>query len=309
MGVALTLPPSGEQIELLHGEQRAVIVEVGAGVREYSSGARNVLDPYGERDMCDGAHGAPLIPWPNRIGGGRYTFEGVEHQLALSEPAAGNAIHGLLRWLPWRVLERERERVMMGTRLLPQPGYPFALEVSVAYDLGDRGLTVASTAVNIGDRACPYGAGQHPYLSAGGALVDECVLELPASTRLLSDERGLPVGAEAVEGGDFDFRAARQVGARRFDAAFTDLARDGDGRALARLSCPDGHGVELWVDRHHEYLQVFSGDTLAPARRRRALAIEPMTCAPDAFRSGQGLTRLDPGASLRSVWGVALAAR
>jgi aldose 1-epimerase len=305
----MTLAPSGEQIELRRDEQRAVIVEVGAGVREYSAGARNVLDPYSERDMCDGAHGAPLIPWPNRIGDGRYLFEGLEHQLALSEPAGGNAIHGLLRWRPWRVLERECERVVMGVRLLPQPGYPFALEVSVAYELTEGGLTVLTTALNIGDRACPYGAGQHPYLSAGDGLVDDCLLELPASTRLLSDERRLPVGVEAVEGGEFDFRAPRRLGAQRLDVAFTDLARDGGGRAVARLSCPDGHRVELWMDRHHEFLQVYTGDTLAPARRRRGLAIEPMTCAPNAFKSGQGLARLDPGGSLTSTWGVRLAGR
>jgi aldose 1-epimerase len=305
----MTIPPSGEQVELLCGDQRAVIVEIGAGVRSYSAGGRDVLDPYGERDMCDGAHGAPLIPWPNRIRDGRYAFDGAEHQLALSEPAAGNAIHGLLRWLPWRVLERERERVVMGVRLLPQPGYPFALDVSLAYELTEGGLTVLTTALNIGDRACPYGAGQHPYLSAGEGLVDDCLLELPVSTRLLSDERRLPIGVETVEGGEFDFRAPRRLGAQRLDEAFTDLARDGEGRAVARLSCPDGHRVELWMDRRHEFLQVFSGDTLAPARRRRGLAIEPMTCAPNAFQSGHGLARLDPGGSLRSAWGVRVAGR
>ena len=301
--------PSGEQIELIHEEQRAVVVEVGAGVRQYAVGARHVLDPYAEYEICDGAHGAPLIPWPNRVGDGRYSFDGVEHRLALSEPAAANAIHGLLRWRPWQVLERERARVVMGASLHPQPGYPFALDLRIAYELSDDGLAVRTTAVNVGDSACPYGAGQHPYLSAGEALVDECLLELPASTRLLTDERRLPSGQEPVRGGELDFRRARRLGALRLDDTFTDLSRDDRDRALARLHCPDGHTVELWVDRHHEYLQLFTGDTLAPPRRRRGLAVEPMTCAPNAFQSGQGLTRLDPGSTFTSAWGVRLLGR
>jgi aldose 1-epimerase len=306
VGAAVSRAPSGEQIELIHGEQRAVIVEVGAGVRAYAVGAREVLDPYAERDICDGAHGAPLIPWPNRVGDGCYRFDGVEHRLALSEPAAGNAIHGLLRWRPWQVLERERTRVVMGVPLHPQPGYPFALDLTIAYELGEGGLTVSTTVVNVGDRACPYGAGQHPYLSAGEALVDACLLELPAATRLLSDARRLPSGEAPVLGGELDFRRGRLLGALRLDDTFTDLAREHRDRALVRLHGPDGHTVELWVDGHHDYLQLFTGDTLTPARRRRGLAVEPMTCAPNAFQSGRGLTRLDPGASFTSTWGVRL---
>lgn len=72
-----TLPPSGEQFEISYGEQRATIVEVGAGVREYVVGERPVLDPYPLQAMCDGGHGAPLIPWPNRIADGRYRFDDV----------------------------------------------------------------------------------------------------------------------------------------------------------------------------------------------------------------------------------------
>src|SRR5207248_5710713 len=114
--------PSGEQLEIAHGEQRATIVEVGGGIREYELAGRPVLDPYRAEAMCDGAHGAPLIPWPNRLGEGRYSFEGHDYQLALTEPERGNAIHGLLRWCNWRALERGDDRVVMGTRLHPLQG-------------------------------------------------------------------------------------------------------------------------------------------------------------------------------------------
>jgi aldose 1-epimerase len=301
------LAPSGEQYEISHGEQRATIVEVGGGVRAYEAGSRAVLDAYRAEKMCDGAHGAPLIPWPNRLADGRYTFDGVEHQLALSEAPRHNAIHGLLRWRSWHAAEREPNRVVMTIRLDPMDGYPFALDVRIGYELSDSGLTVATSASNVGERPCPYGAGQHPYLSAGGGLIDECALELAAETQILIDqERKLPIGHALVEGTLVDFRAPRLIGEQQMDFAFTDLARDDAGIARARLSAPDGTSVELWADKHYPILQVYTGDDLAPERRRRGLAVEPMTCAPNAFQSGRGLVELQPGATFTARWGVGL---
>jgi aldose 1-epimerase len=304
----MTYAPSGEQFAIVCGEQRATIVEVGGGVREYAVGGLPVLEPYRIEDMCDGAHGAPLIPWPNRLADGRYRFDGTDYEVALSEPAKHNAIHGFLRWRSWRALQLEPSRVILGTRLRPQPGYPFALDISLAYELSEEELTVRSTAVNVGEHACPYGAGQHPYLSAGEGLVDDCLLELPARTRLLTDEqRQLPIGSESVDGGEFDFRAARLLGDIRVDSAFTDLTREDSGRAVVKFFRPGGERVELWVDEHHRFIELYTGDTLAPSRRRTGLAVEPMTCAPNAFQSGDGLVRLEPGQSLSTRWGVRLA--
>jgi aldose 1-epimerase len=303
--VTTAMVPSGEQFEIAHGDQRAVIVEVGGGVREYSAADRPVLQSYPVGEMCDGAHGTPLIPWPNRLADGCYHFDGIDHKLPLSEPEKGNAIHGLLRWRPWRASERQPSRVVMSTRLHPQPGYPFALDVSVAYELSDGGLTVSTTAVNIGKRTCPYGTGQHPYISPGEGLVDDCLLELPAHTRVVADnERQLPTDREPVEGSEFDFLKRRRLDGIQIDSAFTDLIREASGRAVTRLSRPDGSCVELWADEHYPFIEIFTGDGLSPSRQRRGLAIEPMTCAPNAFQSGEGLVRLDPGQSLTTRWGI-----
>ena len=300
-------PPSGAQFELTSGSGRATIVEVGGGIREYFDGERPVLEPYGVADLCDGAHGAVLAPWPNRLRDGRYSFDATERQLALTEPAKGNAIHGLLRWRPWRAVEQETDRVLVAARIHPEPGYPFDLELSVEYRLSRNGLTVTSSARNLGEGPCPYGTGQHPYLSPGDARVDECELELPAETLITTDSlRQLPNGREPVAGGAFDFLAPRRIGASVIDSPFTDLRRDADGRARARLHAPDGATVELWVDESYPYLEVFTGDTLAAARRRRGLGLEPMSCPPNAFQSGESLLRLEPGASHVARWGVAL---
>lgn len=302
------LPPSGEQFEIIHGEQRATIVEVGGGVREYEVSGRPVLDPYPLEARCDGAHGAPLIPWPNRLADGRYSFDGADYQVALTEPVKGNAIHGFLRWRGWQAVEREPARVAMATTIHPLEGYPFALAVNVAYELDEAGLTVTTSATNVGAKPCPYACGQHPYLSPGAGLIDECSLELDAGTRILTDsERQLPTGTEAVAGTAFDFRAARRLGDQRIDFAFTDLGRDEEGRAWVRLTGPDSRRAELWVDESYPIVELYTGDTLSEPRRRRGLGAEPMSCPPNAFQTGEGVLRLEPGQTTISRWGVRLA--
>lgn len=260
--------PSGQQFEIVWRDQRATVVEVGGGIRQYGVGDRPVLDPYPVEAMCDGAHGAPLIPWPNRLADGRYRFDCVDYQVALSEPEKHNAIHGFLQWRPWQVRRQRKTRVTMGTRIFPMQGYPFQLDIQVDYALGDKGLTVTTTATNAGNRPCPYGAGQHPYLSPGPGLVDDATLQLAAATRIVTDaQRQLPIGTEAVAGSAYDFREPRLLGTQRLDFAFTDLTRDADGRAWARLTGPDGRHAELWVDSNYPIIEIYTGDTLAPESR------------------------------------------
>ncbi len=303
----MAIPPSGEQFEITDGSQRATVVEVGGGVREYVVGERAVLDPYPVDAMCDGDHGKPLIPWPNRLADGTYRFDGDDHQVALTEPDKHTAIHGFLRWRSWQAVEHTTNRVVMAIRLHPLTGYPFTLDVQVAYELGDDGLVVTTTATNLSERACPYGAGQHPYLSPGAGRIDDCTLQLDASTRILTDnERQLPTGTASVDGTEFDFRSARKLGDQKLDYPFTDLGRDQDGRAWARLTAADGARSEVWVDEHHPIIELYTGDTLAPARRRRGLGCEPMTCPPNAFQSGEQLIHLAPDRSLTTRWGARL---
>jgi aldose 1-epimerase len=303
----MTTPPSGQQFEITSGDHRATIVEVGGGVRTYDVGDRPVLHPYDLDAMCDGAHGAPLIPWPNRLADGRYEFEGQELQVDLTEPTKKNAIHGFLRWRPWSAEKPGSDQVVMRTRLYPMTGYPFMLDVEVDYELTSDGLLVQTTARNIGDAACPYGCGQHPYLSPGEGLIDDCRVTVTASTRIdTDDERQLPTGREPVEGTSYDFRQSDRIGDRKVDYAFTDLLRDGDGLAWTHLEGTDGATASLWVDGSYDFLEIFTSDTLAEGRSRRGLGVEPMTCAPNAFNSGEGLVVLQPGESLTTRWGVTL---
>jgi aldose 1-epimerase len=300
--------PSGEQFQIRHGDQAATAVEVGGGVREYLDGERHVLHPYDVDALCDGAHGAPLIPWPNRLDDGRYTWDGRERQLELTEPEKRNAIHGLLRWRNWSLLDRAEDRVRVGTRLHPSDRWPFPLDVSVEYALSDDGLTVETRAQNIGEEPCPYACGQHPYLSPGAdATLDGCTLELRAATRIDTDpERQLPTGTTPVEGSDYDFRSARPIGGLQVDNAFVHLERDAEGRAWVKLGCPDGRTVELWADEAYPVIEIYTADTLAPERRRRGLGAEPMTAPPNALATGELIVRLEPGQEHVARWGVRL---
>jgi len=300
----MSMSPSGEQLEIAAGDQRAVVVEVGGGLRSYSAGGRDVLDGYGEDQMCTSGRGQVLAPWPNRLEDGTYEFAGTRHQLPLTEPEHANAIHGLVRWVPWAAAEREPHSVVMTHVLHPRPGYPFRLELRIAYELSDEGLSVATSATNAGTRPCPYGIGAHPYLTLGAETVDAAILRAPARTVLEADDRGLPVGRVSVAGTEYDFREPRQIGATRLDHAFTDLLRDGDGLARVRLVDP-GTDAELvlWVDESYRYLMLFTGDPL-PDVNRRSLAVEPMTCPPNAFRSGEEVVVLEPGETFTSTWGL-----
>ncbi len=298
--------PSGQQIEIVHREQRATVVEVGGALRTYCIGEREVLDGYSSHERCTGARGQTLIPWPNRLEGGAYTFDGQEHQLPVSEPEKHNAIHGLVRWSNWSVAERDNHRVVMTHRLHPQPGYPFALDLSIAYSLSAAGLRVTTTATNIGPKPCPYGAGAHPYLTVGTELLDDAMLTIPAHTWLPADGRGIPHGEQPVDGTPYDFRAARTIAGTELDTGYTDLLRDDEGLARVELSVRGGDAaVALWLDESHPYLMVFTGDSLPePEHRRRGLGVEAMTCAPNAFRSGAGLRVLEPGSSFTGGWGI-----
>jgi aldose 1-epimerase len=299
-------PPSGRQFEIEHGDQQATVVELGAALRTFAVDAHDRIDGYARDEMCSGSRGQLLVPWPNRIAGGRYEFGGVDHQLALNEPAMNNAIHGLGRWVNWTVDEHAADGVTLSYALYPQPGYPFLVALEVAYELDDDGLRVRTTATNLGDEPCPYGAGCHPYLRLDPERIDGLELLSPAATYYESDENKIPTGRSTVAGTAFDFRAPRPIGATVMDHAFTDLARDADGRATVRVRDPaTGETVELWCDARYAYLMIFTGDALPdPERRRAGLAVEPMTCAPNAFRSGDGLEVLQPGATTAATWGM-----
>jgi aldose 1-epimerase len=144
----------------------------------------------------------------------------------------------------------------------------------------------------------------HPYLTLGTETVDTVILRAPGRTVLHTDERGIPVSTAPVAGTEYDFREPRPIGAMKLDHAFTDLEREDDGLARVEL----GHAerdtaLTLWLDESYPYLQLFTGDPL-PDVDRRSLAVEPMTCPPNAFRTGESVVVLEPRGSTTATWGI-----
>jgi len=297
--------PSGQQFQIRYGDQVAVVTEVGATIRQYGIGDRPVLDGFGPDEVCSGGRGQHLIPWPNRIRDGRYQHAGQTHQLPLTEPANHNAIHGLVRWAAWVVAERSESQAVLTVTIPPQPGWPTSLDVAVAVELGESGLTVTTTAHNVGAVSAPYGTGAHPYLTLGAERVDSATIQVPAATYLAPDDRGIPADPKSVQGSAYDFRQPRRLGDLVLDTAFKDIDRDPDGSWRVTMSdAGTGSAATLWADEAYTWIQLFTGDTLPPDKARRGLAVEPMTCGPDAFNAGDGLVVLQPGDSHRARWGI-----
>jgi aldose 1-epimerase len=279
------------------------VVEVGGGLREYAVDGVAVVDPYPAEVVCPRGAGQQLAPWPNRLRDGKYTVGDATYQLPITEPARFNASHGLVRWASWQRVEQTPESIELSYVLPPQPGYPWALGLTTRWSVGADGLRADHTVVNLGDKPAPFGFGTHPYLRVGEQALDDLVLHVPASERLLVDDRMLPTGREQVAGTPYDFGTPRPIEDVEFDYAFTGLTRGEDGLARVRLTSPAGGGVELWQDAAFDWVQLYSG--VGPSgQARHTLAVEPMSCPPDAFRSGDGLIMLTPGDRWVGSWGI-----
>lgn len=291
---------TGTWYEITAGDYTATISEVGAGLAGLDHGDRAITTPWPGDRLPPMSDGAVLIPWPNRIRDGEYSFGGKGYQLPLSEPAQHNASHGLLRWERWEVADSDASSITLGIELVPQTGYPFELACVLRYALtADSGLTVTVTVTNHGALAAPFGAGFHPYLDFDGYDFDRLEVDVPADTMLLTDDRQIPIGRTSVAGTPYQLSPNRPLGSLRLDHGFTDLTAP---RATVGVG---DHRSTIWWSEEFRYLQVFT----PPIERfgRTALAIEPMTCPANAFNSGEGLVALEPGEQWSAAWGISAA--
>ncbi|RSM76000.1 aldose epimerase [Kibdelosporangium aridum] len=290
-------------LEIVHGAARAVITETGAGLRAYEVDGVPFSETYGYGETPPFGSGAVLVPWPNRTAAAQWHLNGELQQLDVSEPARGNAIHGLVRRLQWTVLEHVASSVSLEVEIEPQAGWPVRLRTTIAYSLDDTGLTVTHGVHNIGDRPTPFGVGTHPYPRAGNDSTDSCTLQLAATTVLpLDSARMVPCGpAVPVAGTEYDFLTARPLRDVHLDTPFGGCLPGEDGLVRHVVTGPSG-GVELWADPDFKWVQVFTPGEFPG--RGRAIAIEPMTCPPDALNSGTDLITLEPGESWAGRWGM-----
>ncbi|WP_077489058.1 aldose 1-epimerase family protein [Sinomonas mesophila] len=293
------------EYEIAAGDYTAVVTARGAALRTLAHRGRDLVVPFAAGGPIPDYRGVIAAPWPNRIADGAYTFDGAEHRLPVNEPERGCALHGLAFDRNWALVDADARSVVLALDLAPTPGYPFALRLEAGYRLGEDGLDWEVRAVNMGRSPAPYGVCPHPYLVAGESPLDEWELWLPADTFLeVTPDRLLPVATRSVDRHAFDFRARRRIGTTEIDHAFTDLGFDAAGRARLELWDPAGTGVAMEWDASCPWLQLHTADKQPPLPNRLGLAVEPMTCPPDAFNSGTDLVRLPPGGDHRARWRI-----
>jgi aldose 1-epimerase len=287
---------TGKQFTITAGEHELTAVEVGGGLRRYAHSGTDVVAPYAEDELPPNGAGSVLMPWPNRLRGGRYTFAGRQYQVPITEVARGNAIHGLARWARWVPVAVNASSVTLGCDIPPQTGWPFEVRAEVTYALHpDHGLTVTAVARNHGDSPAPFGAGFHPYVGLRGHRLDETTLHVPARQRFVTDEAQLPVGPQDVAGTPYDFGKARRLKTLRMDDTF---AAPGPSAVDVRTS---SGGAHLWYDAAFGFVQVYTNEELEGGP---AIAVEPMTCPANAFNTGIGLLVLEPSSAWTGTWGI-----
>jgi aldose 1-epimerase len=299
-------PRSGRRLPLSHRDYRAEIATVGATLRALRHRDRDLVVPFDADEVRPAYRGATLAPWPNRIVDGRYRLGDAGLQLPLTEPARGHALHGLVAWTDFAERAVEPDRVVLAATIEPQTGYPFRVEVEVEYRLDGDGLAQTVTARNLGADTAPWGTGPHPYLVGGAGRVDDWTLLLPASEVLtVTEDRLIPSGVEPIDAhSEWDFRTPRQIGEVFIDHAFTGLARAED-LAEVRVTASDGTGVAMSWDQRCPWVQIHTADNPElPEAHRSGLAVEPMTCPPDAFNSGVDLVTLEPGDAHAASWRI-----
>ena len=287
----VTDPPTGAEHALERGRQRLVVSEAGGGARSWTVDGSELLASFASGTRDAAFAGKPLMPWPNRLRDGRYAFEGAEHRVAITEPETSTALHGLTLSSRWRASRTSAHGITLSHQLRGREGYPFALDLAVGYELDSAGVVVTLRATNAGPGRAPFGAGLHPYLR----LTGDITLQVPANTRVPIDDRLLPTGPPTpLSGTELDFRHARRLGDQRLDTCFGDFERGAAGVASLTLAGP--RRLVVWMDDAFHFVQVFTADG--------AIAVEPMSCAPDAFNTGDGLLVLEPGASFTGRCGL-----
>jgi len=269
-------------ITLQHGEWTATIALQGGAVATLARAGRDVLrpTPAGATDRLDFAC-FPLVPYANRIAGGRFTFDDREVRLPVLPRFAPHALHGE-GWLAvWTILEQTATRLVLS---LGNGGWPWRYEARQTFALSPEGLRIDLDLINRDASPMPAGIGLHPYFPRR------------PDSRLNAPATGVWTGADIVPdrlappAEVFDW-TDRPVA----EAPFVDNCYEG-WSGEARLSDAGGATVvRASTDRLHVYAPV--GEDI--------LCVEPVTHRPDAFNQAapgdQGFVVLEPGETL-SLW-------
>jgi aldose 1-epimerase len=297
------------EITLANANLNLFVSPWGASLRGLvADGKDEIVTRYAGADNKVGGEGDVLIPFPGRIKAGIYSFQGTEYHLNKNDSEGPNAIHGFLRKREWTVVEQSGQTVTFAVDFAADeaPGYPFPLHTEVSYELEPSGFVVRYEITNTGSIDAPVAAGFHPYFSLGTALIDDCMLTVPFQSTLVYDSM-IPTGEVApITELQYDFTRERLIGSTKFNTCYLDPIRDENGNVVITLRTSDAYkSLSVVLGPEINYVVLYSGDVLPDTHRRKALAIEPMSCGSDAFNHREwGLATVKPGESLNGKWSV-----
>jgi aldose 1-epimerase len=284
------------------GRVHASVDLTGGGLRLLHVDGVPLVEEHPAGSPVPAASGAVLFPWPNRVRDGRWSADGVEHQLTITEPERLTANHGLVAGRRFAAVGRAPESVTVRVEVQDEPGYPFHLRLDLTYRLLPDGIAVDAEVRTLDGRTAPCALGFHPYPRVGAHSVDALTLDVEVDLTVEVDDRLLPVAVHAVDPGRRPTSLAGVV--------LNDCWRSvpgPEGRHTHRLTGPDGIGVVMRAEPDLRWVQVYTCPDFPGAEEpRRAVAIEPMSAPPDALRSGTDLRWIAPGEPWTTGWSLRL---
>ncbi|MEP2023998.1 MAG: hypothetical protein ABJH98_01570 [Reichenbachiella sp.] len=292
-------------INMLTDEYLEVLTDFGAGlndlvVKNGKNQLKSVIDGYRSEQEVVNDHstafkGSKLSPFPNRILNGVYNFNGKSYQLPINEVGANNNLHALLHNQPFEILEEkesENEAILIlgheynGT----DQGYPFVYALKLTYQFGTEEVSIKTEIENTSNTSIPMGDGWHPYFRFDH--LDHVQMKMGKANRLSSN-----FGNQL--NGTHGFEQSRAIGSESLDDCFE--VKGGERFSLQLRDEAQDLALEIWQENEsqkYKYLQIYTPPT------RKSIAIEPVTCLPNAFNTGEGLIILKPNEKVSMSFGI-----
>ena len=280
-----------DELHLTGENATAKVSPVGASLTHLSIDGIEVVAQVTKQTSAKNFAGVTLAPWPNRLAGGSWQYNGQNLTAPIND-SAGNANHGLLFDRKFTLKEHTKKSAEFSSRLGADAVYPFEVDFLVRYELANGELVTTLTAKNHGTDKAPIAFGSHPYLT----VANNSQVEIPAELQAVNNEHQIPIAFEPATKNKSASGEAPEFSSLSLDDCFTKLHFDSTGVATATIRNDDGSKIELWQESLFKYLMVY---TLG-----NQLALEPQTAPANALNSGDDLIWLESGDAISASWGI-----
>ncbi len=303
------------QIKLLNttnGEYATILPDFGGNVNQIvlvknDGELLSVIDGYiteAEAKQNAGYRSSKLMPFPNRLCDGKYTFDQKKYQCDISRPQEAHAIHGLWHSTKMQVIklkstEKKATLHLLHTYKGGDNGYPFKCTILYKYRLSNKGFRCTTEVLNEGKTPMPFGDGWHPYFKLDSPSIDDLEMITPPVRYLVNNNRNVPTG-ELVS--FLDFFQGASLAQTNLDHGFKLLQSNGKAKTILRNPLTKT-AIKIWQqagEQQYDYLQIYTPND------RKTIAIEPMTCAANAFNNNLGTIIIAPKETWTSKYGVAI---